>query len=68
MAANGATSVGGKRVEPAALDELFRTTVAQDPDADVVLVKAPNVSASVLVELVDRAKALGLRHFSMATR
>jgi predicted Zn-dependent protease len=58
--------VGGHALDGATLDGLFRLCFTDDPDTEIVVKAAKRAPRAAVVDLFDRAKAVGLQRFSVA--
>jgi predicted Zn-dependent protease len=65
---SGQHIVGGHALDGATLDGLLRLCFTDDPDTEIVAEAAKRAPRAALVDLFDRAKAVGLQRFSVATR
>jgi biopolymer transport protein ExbD len=66
LTAAGDATIGGQPVDPGTLDELFRRTITDDPETEVVVRIAPHVPQDAIVKLVDRAKKAGFKRVSIS--
>ncbi|HEX7843089.1 MAG TPA: M12 family metallo-peptidase [Kofleriaceae bacterium] len=58
--------VGGHALDGATLDGLLRLSFTDDPDTEIVVKAARRAPHAAVVDLFDRAKAVGLQRFSVA--
>jgi hypothetical protein len=64
--ASGRALVGGAPMDEATLDGLLKLTFEDDHDAAVLVTFSRKASQAVVVKVVDRVKAAGLTHVSIA--
>jgi hypothetical protein len=55
----------GKPVDDGAINGALSLQAAQDPETELVISKEKTVPTSALIKLIDRAKAQGLKNFTM---
>jgi biopolymer transport protein ExbD len=63
----GNIQVAGKDITDADIDKLFRNAYANNQDTQVVLKADKSVVHGRVVNLMERAKAVGLQHIAIAT-
>lgn len=59
----GHTIVGGKKLDAAALDALFKGAFVDDADTEIVIKEDRKVPIGAVSAVIDRAKAIGLSKF-----
>ena len=62
----GQYSAGSHTLDDATLDGLFRQYFTDDPDTEIVVTAAKHAPRAAVIDLLDRAKAIGLQRFSLA--
>ena len=65
---SGALAVNGQATAPDDLDELFQRSFAADRDTMVVLKADGRVAHKSVVDVMERAKRVGLRRLAIATK
>ena len=61
----GHTIVGGKKLDAAALDALFKSAFDDDAETAVVIKEDRKVPTGAVSDVIDRAKAVGLSKFEL---
>jgi biopolymer transport protein ExbD len=64
---NGPVVVGGKSMTDPEIDTLFRAAFARDPNTQVVLKADKGVQHGKVVDLMERAKGVGLTRLAIGT-
>jgi predicted Zn-dependent protease len=62
----GKYSVGSQTLAGEMLDGLLRQSFTDDPDTEIVVTAAKHAPRAAVIDLLDRAKAIGLQRFSLA--
>jgi len=62
----GQCSAGSHTLDGATLDGLLRQSFTDDPDTEIVVTAAKHAPRAAVIDLLDRAKAIGLQRFSLA--
>jgi len=62
----GQYSAGSHTLDDATLDGLLRQSFTDDPDTEIVVTAAKHAPRAAVIDLLDRAKAIGLQRFSLA--
>lgn len=65
LTTTGEATLGGQPMDADILDELFRRTLADDRETEVVVNVTANVPNGALVHLIDRAKSAGFHRVSV---
>jgi biopolymer transport protein ExbD/TolR/metallopeptidase family M12-like protein len=65
--AAGTYSAGNHTLDGAALDGLLRQSFTDDPDTEIIVTAAKHAPRTAVIDLLDRAKAIGLQRFSLAS-
>jgi len=65
--AAGRYSIGSHTLDGATLDDLFRQYFMDDPNTEIVVRVVKHAPRAAVIDLLDRAKAVGLQRFSLAT-
>jgi biopolymer transport protein ExbD len=60
--------VGGHALDGDTLDGLLRLCFTDDPDTEIVVKATRRAPRTAIVDLLDRARAVGLQRFSIAGR
>jgi hypothetical protein len=66
VSAAGAVEIDGTLLDAAAVDNRLRAIAERDPETELTVEVARKTPPAVIVQLVDRAKAFGLRRVAMA--
>lgn len=67
LGARGAVTVAGAPVEAAALDGVLRAAHAKAPDTRIVIAVGGDVAYGLVVDLMDRVKAIGFTDIALSS-